>query len=84
MYECIYNVYIFCIFKIHNVYHGIYMYIYIYICVCVCVYFVYMYVYILYIYIYIYIYIYVYKCKMDYNKLLKSAQCLGQIWSEHK
>ena len=35
------------------------MYIYIYICI----------------YIYIYIYIHLYQCKMDYNKLLKSAHC---------
>ena len=29
----------------------------------------------IYSYIYIYIYIYIYQCKVDYNKLSKSAQC---------
>ena len=26
-------------------------------------------------YIYSYVYLYLHQCKMDYNKLLKSAQC---------
>ena len=52
-----------------------------------CLYIVYI-VYILYIYIYIYciyvmhIYIYIlhlYQCKIDYNKLFKSAQCLDFV-----
>ena len=40
-----------------------------------CIHIVYMYIYLCnaYIYIYMYICFYIYQCKMDYDKLLKSA-----------
>ena len=79
---CFYHIYLyictyFSMYTCINMYI-IYIYIYIlYICNVYVYIHIYIYIYTNYIYIhiiYIYIYIYTYNCKIDYDKLLKSAQ----------